>query len=142
MTAQRNTILILEDTPDRISRFKCVLTSELPNIQYEIVNTAAEMFELIRSQLPESFAVSLDHDLYVSGINDPGDGLQVAEHLSSLSPSCPVIIHTSNAEKSRQMQGILEANRWAVRLAGAIGTDWIEVDWIAEVKMAYKSQIA
>lgn len=97
------------------------------------------MIALIKSRLSESFAISLDHDLYVSGIDDPGDGLQVANYLSSLEPSCPVIIHTSNAEKSRQMQGVLESEDWNVRLAGAIGEDWIEVDWITEVTRAYNN---
>ena len=95
------------------------------------------MLGLIQSRLSESFAISLDHDLYVSGIDDPGDGLQIAAHLSSLPPSCPVIIHTSNSDKSRQMQGMLESEGWDVRLAGAIGENWIESDWITEVASAY-----
>ena len=98
------------------------------------------MLELIQRKLTETFAISLDHDLYVAGIDDPGDGLQIATHLSSLPASCPVIIHTSNAEQSRQMQGVLEAAGWPVRLAGAIGHNWIEKDWIAEVTTAYQSQ--
>ncbi|MEM9111557.1 MAG: hypothetical protein AAGC72_16210 [Planctomycetota bacterium] len=82
----------------------------------------------------------MDHDLYVPGVADAGDGLMVAEHLAALSSSCPVIIHTSNAEKSRQMQGVLEASRWTVKLAGAIGDHWVEQDWIAEVIAAYNKQ--
>jgi inosine/xanthosine triphosphate pyrophosphatase family protein len=53
-----------------------------------------------------------------------------------------VIIHTSNANKSREMQGVLEASRWTVKLAGAIGENWIEQDWITEVAAAYKARTA
>lgn len=114
-----------------------ILWSVLPLVKFEVVNTAPEMLALIQSRLSESFAVSLDHDLYVSGTDDPGDGLQVASYLSSQQPSCPVIIHTSNSVQSRQMQGVLESEGWDVRLAGAIGENWIESDWITEVTAAY-----
>lgn len=137
MTSRRKTILILEDTPARIERFKRIMQSQLPLARLEIVNTASAMVALIKNQLSESFAVSLDHDLYVSGVDEPGDGLQIATHLSSLPPSCPVIIHTSNSVKSSEMQGVLESESWEVRLAGAIGENWIESDWITEVTAAY-----
>ncbi|MEO0476900.1 MAG: response regulator, partial [Planctomycetota bacterium] len=131
-------VLILEDTPARIQRFEKALGSALPRVQFEIVNTADAIIELIQSKVSHTFAISLDHDLYVSGIDDPGDGLQVATYLSSKPPSCPVIIHTSNSDKSRQMQGVLESENWNVRLAGAIGDHWIESDWITEVTSAFK----
>ena len=138
MDHQRQTILILEDTPARIQRFERVLQSQLPHSACVIVNTKDAMLKLLEQHLDQAFAVSLDHDLYVSGVEDPGDGLQVATELAGLTPCCRVIIHTSNSEKSRQMQGVLEANGWDVRLAGAIGEDWIEQDWITEVAAAYR----
>ena len=94
---------------------------------------------MIASDLDAAFAVSLDHDLHVPGLRDAGDGLQVATRIAALTPSCPVIIHTSNGQKSREMQGVLEAESWPVRLAGAIGEDWIEQDWITEVMRAYQA---
>ena len=139
MANRRETILILEDTPARIERFERVLQSQLANADRLIVNTKEGMLGLLEQHLDRAFAISLDHDLYVSGVDDPGDGLQVATELSKLTPCCRVIIHTSNSDKSRQMQGVLEAERWDVRLAGAIGEDWIEKDWITEVAAAYKS---
>lgn len=98
------------------------------------------MTALIEQHLGHSFAVSLDHDLHVPGVDDAGDGLEIAKTLASLKPVCTVIIHTSNAAKSREMQGVLEAENWSVRLAGAIGEGWIEQDWISEVTKAYEQQ--
>jgi hypothetical protein len=82
MTILQDKILILEDTPARIKRFERVLKSELPQAQFDIVNTASAMLRLIENHLAEAFAISLDHDLYVSGVDDAGDGLQIATYLS------------------------------------------------------------
>lgn len=84
--------------------------------------------------------VSLDHDLFPKGIEDAGDGMQVARHLAIKAPRCPVILHTSNSEQCRRMQGVLESTGWAVRLAGAIGEDWIEQDWRIEITRALVPQ--
>lgn len=91
------------------------------------------MSRLIDVYLIDAFAVSLDHDLHVPGVADAGDGLLIAEQIAERKPNCPVIIHTSNSEKSRQMQGVLEAAGLNVRLAGAIGEQWVENDWVTEV---------
>lgn len=40
------------------------------------------------------------------------------------------------------MQGVLDAEGWQVRLAGAVGSNWIETDWIVEVALAYQNQEA
>ncbi|MEM6258241.1 MAG: cyclic-phosphate processing receiver domain-containing protein [Planctomycetota bacterium] len=138
--AVHNAILILEDSPARVQRFERVLHQQLPQVQPFISQTAGHMRQLIEMQMKSTFVISLDHDLHVPGVDDPGDGLKVAQFIASKQSSCPVIIHTSNAVKSREMQGTLEAENWSVRLAGAIGEYWIEKDWIMEVAKAYEQQ--
>ncbi|MEM9347564.1 MAG: cyclic-phosphate processing receiver domain-containing protein [Planctomycetota bacterium] len=107
-------------------------------MQPVIANTAEEMLALIEQHISHAFTISLDHDLHVPGVEDAGDGLEIAKVLASQKPACPVIIHTSNAAKSHEMQGVLEAEGWTVYLAGAIGEGWIESDWIHEVSKVFR----
>ena len=58
----------------------------------------------------------------------------VAEWLATQCACCPVILHTSNAGQCQKMQGVLEYAGWDVRLAGAVGCNWIQTDWRVEVE--------
>lgn len=97
---------------------------------------AVSMISAIDAAYDRLACVSLDHDLFPRGIEDAGDGMQVARHLAIKAHRCPIILHTSNSVQCRRMQGVLEAAGWAVRLAGAIGEDWVERDWRHEIERA------
>ena len=142
MASDRNILLILEDSFDRMQRFERALESALQDVRWFIANNQAAMLKLIEQYAEETIAISLDHDLYPDGITDAGDGLGVARHLSEMEPFYPVIIHTSNGEQGRRMHGVLDAGGWDVRLAGAIGEHWVENDWIKEIEMIYRSSEA
>lgn len=74
--------------------------------------------------------VSLDHDPEApAGAPDPGDGLEVARYLVSQPVVCPVLIHSSNGERSRWMAGELELAGWRHWRVAPLGDDWIEADW-------------
>ena len=68
------------------------------------------------------------------GEPDLGDGVMVAKHIVSLSPPCPVLIHTSNTQRGDWMEGELQLAGWRYRRVLPIGDDWIEVDWYREAK--------
>jgi hypothetical protein len=71
--------------------------------------------------LGRAVLVSLDHDLYAPGGEDVGDGLEVARFLAGQAVRCPVVIHSSNAERSERMRGVLEVEGWEVRMVVPVG---------------------
>jgi hypothetical protein len=76
--------------------------------------------------------ICLDHDLdpQAPGV-DPGDGLDVAKFLVSQPIIRPVLIHSSNSDRARMMQGEFDLAGWPCSRVLPFGDDWIEVDWAA-----------
>lgn len=120
-------ILMLEDEAERLARFRAVVAK----LGAELVSwpdayaTLAELAPLLAS----AALVSLDHDLEPVDGTDPGDGLIVAKHIVTLSPRCPVIVHTSNGVRGDAMIGELELAGWRYHRVLPVGDDWIERDW-------------
>ncbi|MHC4187636.1 MAG: cyclic-phosphate processing receiver domain-containing protein, partial [Planctomycetota bacterium] len=81
--------------------------------------------------LKDTVIISLDHDLTPSPLQsqDPGDGLDVAKFLATKQAACPVIIHSSNTERSKMMAGELELAGWIYKFVSPFGDDWIEIYW-------------
>jgi len=127
----KRTILILEDDFTRIERFKVVLNSIGTGFELKVWRNAKKMISELDRYIQMSVLVSLDHDLnpVKSGGSDPGDGLDVARFFASRTPVCPIIIHSSNINRSEMMMGELELAGWKVKRVGPIGDDWIEIDW-------------
>src|SRR4051794_39820962 len=96
-------VLMLEDDDEGIDRFEVVavkLGVEL--ISWPDANVMlAEMGQFLHT----ASLISLDHDLFPFRDIDPGDGLDVAKHLATLLPACPVIVHTSNRLRGDAMEG-------------------------------------
>lgn len=129
-------ILMLEDDNDRLTRFWAVgdrLGVEI--IDWADANT---MLAELSEHLASAALISLDHDLIPLRDVDPGDGLDVAKHLATLPPTCPVIIHTSNGRRGDMMIGELELAGWHYHRVLPVGDDWIEHDWHRVVKQALK----
>jgi hypothetical protein len=126
-------ILLLEDNSERIERFRdAVLDSTL---EIAIWCDANAMIREVAGRLPSARIISLDHDLErPEGKSDPGDGLMVGKYLVSQPVKCPVIIHSSNTERSNWMAGEFELAGWPYCKVAPIGDDWIEVDWRRVVK--------
>jgi hypothetical protein len=53
----------------------------------------------------------------------------VTKFLAARAPACPVIIHTSNRERSTWMLGEFELGGWEFHRVAPLGRDWIERDW-------------
>jgi hypothetical protein len=130
-----NKILILEDDEDRVSRFKASLGALDSSILPVVWRSARKMIREIDEHLPCTQLISLDHDLEPSADDpeDPGDGMEVARFLSAHSPVCPVIIHSSNGQRSDWMMGEFELGGWQFKRVAPIGEAWIEEYWISIV---------
>jgi hypothetical protein len=65
---------------------------------------------------------------------DPGTGLEFAEFLAHEQPMCPVIIHTSNAERRWSMYNELRFGGWTVEIVPPVGEGWINRVWLRRAK--------
>ena len=84
--------------------------------------------------------VSLDHDLDSvprgeTPAIDHGCGRPVADFLATRPPTCPVIIHTSNAEAGDGMYHELRRANWpVVRVYPHDHHEWVKTDWAATIR--------
>jgi hypothetical protein len=124
-------LLMLEDDDERIQRFQAAVRSIDPTLPLVIWRDAPSLIRDLEAYLPRARLISLDHDLepLEGGPSDPGSGLDVAKHLAALTPSCDVIIHSSNTTRSIWMSGEFELGGWRSCRVAPIGEDWIETHW-------------
>jgi hypothetical protein len=132
-------LLMLEDNDERVQRFTEALHVLDPTLPLKIWRDAKSMIREIEPYLPPARLISLDHDLEApEGAADPGDGLEVVKFLVSQPIRRPVIIHSSNGERSTWMAGELELAGWRFWRVAPLGDDWVEVDWRRLVKRLLK----
>jgi hypothetical protein len=126
-------ILLLEDDPDRLRRFAAVLNQIAPALEVRTWRSARLMLAELPDCLTAARLISLDHDLspWEGDHDDPGDGVEVVKFLVTHAQPCPVIIHSSNRERSDWMAGDLELAGWNYRRVAPLGEDWIEAYWAA-----------
>src|SRR5688500_1141285 len=99
-------LLMLEDEADRVRRFTVALRAVAPEMPLLVWGDAKAMVREVGPHLPAARVISLDHDLIpADGGPDPGDGLEVVKFLVGQPVVRPVIIHTSNRERSTWMAG-------------------------------------
>ncbi len=95
-----DTVAILEDDQNRITAMRTCLAETLPGIKADFFEDAQEMIAWLSEHLGNVILISLDHDLPLRNREgktiDCGTGRQVADYLASVSPTCPVIVHSSN----------------------------------------------
>lgn len=129
-------ILVLEDDLDRLRRFRALLAEYHPEFSIVVWPDAHVMIRELDQHIDSAALICLDHDLYPADERapDPGDGLDVAKRLAELSPCCPVLIHSSNSDRSRMMQGELDFAGWSCRRIAPIGHNWVEADWARVVR--------
>ena len=128
-------LLMLEDDAERLARFAATLRSINPALQFQSWRDAHVMIREIGPLLKSAKLISLDHDLETEpGGADPGDGLSVAKFLVSQPVVRPVIVHSSNSERSRWMAGEFDLAGWRHWRVPPLGDDWIESDWRAVVE--------
>jgi hypothetical protein len=133
-------LLMLEDNGERVQRFTAALMRIDPMLQLRLWRNAWAMIREVRPLLPTVRLISLDHDLdpEENEADDPGTGWDVTKFLAALNPVCPVIIHTSNQERSDWMCGEFELGGWQYHRVSPLGDDWIERDWFRLVRRLLK----
>jgi hypothetical protein len=94
------------------------------------------MLRELEQHLPYAVLLSLDHDLepLEDDPADPGDGMDVVRFLVSQEVVRPVIIHSSNTQRSTWMAGEFELAGWPCEQVAPLGEDWIEVSWKRRVR--------
>ena len=128
-----NTLLLLEDESERVTRFRTA--ANRLGLSAKLWRSAHELLEVLETQLSSAVLISLDHDLLSEpGEPDLGEGVMVAKALAEREPSCPVIIHTSNSTRGDWMEGDLQLGGWTYRRILPIGDEWVEVDWYRAAK--------
>jgi hypothetical protein len=132
-------LLLLEDNAERVERFTAVLRRFDTAMPQRVWRNAHDMLREVGPLLPATKLLSLDHDLErENGSADPGDGLMVAKFLIKQPIIRPIIIHSSNTERSVWMAGEFELAGWPFDLVAPLGDDWIEIEWYKKVERLLK----
>jgi hypothetical protein len=128
-------LLLLEDNAERLERFAAVLRALDPVLPLQVWRDAHAMIREAGPLLSSTALLSLDHDLEAEPeAPDPGDGYLVAQWLVSQPVVRPVIIHSSNRERSECMAGAFELAGWRHWRVAPLGDDWVEADWCPVVR--------
>jgi len=135
-------ITILEDDLRRTHEMVRLLQTALPGYEVVVFDGAPDMIEWLRKNLTDVKLICLDHDLganrIISGeIQDPGTGRDVADYLSTLKPTCPVLIHSSNVMAAPGMLMVLEEAGWCCSsLSPFNDLEWVRACWLDNVRNA------
>ena len=129
-------LLLLEDNAERIAAFEAVLPELGSDWQIHVWRDAPTMLAECEDYFADTYLISLDHDLNPQpGVTlDPGTGLEVAKLLASHFPFCPVIIHSTNADRAWSMHNELRFGGWTVERFGPIGDDWFRKLWLPKAR--------
>jgi len=129
-------ILNLEDNDERIAAFQRAVASLGTDLELKVWRDARSMCAECEAFFPSAALISLDHDLNtMPGVTtDPGAGLDAAQCLGDFPPVCPVLLHSSNADRVWSMHNELRFSGWIVDRVGPLGTDWIEKSWLQRVR--------
>lgn len=133
----RRTVLILEDNPERVATFTAVLRDSAIGLEPKIWPDAGSFIAEAERHFSDAALISLDHDLnpQPGALVDPGTGVEVAEFLADYLPVCPVLIHSSNADRAWSMFNELRFAHWSVQ---RVGPDqdlaWVRKFWLPEVR--------
>jgi hypothetical protein len=124
-------IVMLEDDLERIERFRSILMQRSTRTDLVVSRSAHDFIATytVLSSVPDLLA--LDHDLFTDSPDepDPGDGRDVAAFLTTQSPVCPILIHSTNASAADAMLYALRDAGWTVDRIAPLGDDWIEAYW-------------
>lgn len=126
------TLLLLEDNAERIAAVEAVLPELGKEWRLRVWRDAPTMLAECVDDFPDTHLISLDHDLnpQSGSANDPGTGLDVARLLASHLPFCPVIVHSTNADRAWSMHNELRFGGWTVERFSPIGDDWFRKIWL------------
>lgn len=128
-------IFLLEDNPDRLAAMLAVLRELFPATPVHVEDDAAKSNAFLAAHQHELILISLDHDLdsvpRPDGSDDQhGCGRDVADHLAAQTPTCPVVVHTTNASAGDGMFFALRRAGWPVfRVRPHDYHEWVPTTW-------------
>ena len=133
-------VAILEDNAGRIAEMRECLAELLPRYQHVFFENAYDMVAWFNDHVADVVLISLDHDLPLQAVRDGveidcGDGRIVADHLATLPPTCPVIVHSSNNTCAMGMLRVLRDAEWPLRRVYPCDDNaWVKNAWADEVR--------
>lgn len=125
------TVLILEDDPQRRAEFERVATTM--RLRVKVWDNAERMRAECEKYFSDAALISLEQDLGQPG-EDPGTGLDVAKFLAEKRPVCPVIVHTTNTDRSFSIYNELRFADWNVDRVSPITERWIDKQWAPKAR--------
>jgi ADP-ribosylglycohydrolase len=130
------TLLLLEDNAERIAAFEAIIPELGEDWQLRVWRDAPTMIAECEDCFADTHLISLDHDLtpQPGATCNPGTGLEVAKLLASHFPFCPVIIHSTNADRAWSMHNELRLGGWTVERFSPIGDDWFRRLWLPKAR--------
>ena len=133
-------ILILEDNPDRREAMEKWLNDRLSMYGRVITDDPGEFLGYLRDYAADVLVVSLDHDLHERPDgNTTLTGMLVVDRLVELSPTFPVLLHTSNRHDGARMESRLREAAWKVTWVKPFeDTQWVGTDWYPALKRAIR----
>ena len=128
--------MILEDKPEHKAEFERLAPTLGEEFEVLIWDDANRMRNECERFLSRAALISLEHDLdpKPGACIDPGNGLDMARFLAEKPPVCPVIVHTSNTDRSFSILNELRFADWRVDRVGQVGQQWIEKYWTLKAK--------
>lgn len=134
-------ILILEDNDDRREAMRDWLGDRMSMYSLHITDDPDTFIGYVREYAGNILAVSLDHDLHERPDQSTTlTGMQVVDHLVTVPPAFPVLLHTSNRHDGERMRSRLIDSGWGVQWVVPFdGTTWVATDWYHALKRAIRA---
>lgn len=128
-------VAILEDDERRRNGMQPLLTELFPTSPAMFFDNAPDMLAWLPEHLAKVMLLCLDHDLGPNRkrdgeVFDPGCGRDIADFVAGHSPSCPVVIHTTNSYAAPGMVEVMEQAGWRVsRVVPFSDLEWLTLSW-------------
>ena len=140
-------IVILEDNVDRCRVMQECIADRFPQYPVVYFRSAPVMIQYLDHSIDRVIAISLDHDLEPETLEpdeaDPGIGRDVADRLATRSPTCPIVIHSTNTFGALGMKDVLEQAGWLTYSVTPFDdTAWIPQVWLPTMRRAIVDGVA
>ena len=136
----RTTLAVLEDDERRLEAMRRILRRRMPEFDVVAFDVFEDMIRFLEQSLSQLIVISLDHDLPVlvtedGARRDAGSGRDVADHLASKAPACPILIHSTNEPAALGMERVLREIGWRTERVAPYGDlDWIPEIWLPAIR--------
>jgi hypothetical protein len=129
-------IAILEDNHSRLAVMREWLADRLPMYETKLTDDPPTLIDWLGTHGDDVLALSLDHDLHERADgNTELTGMMVVDYLVQVSPTFPILLHTTNERDGFVMHERLTGAGWRVKWVKPFDdTNWIGADWYPTLK--------